>query len=144
MNILRRQFFIYPEIQKPLLMQVFFGLTLLSMIQAAGIFLAMKWMANQVAADISLVVDYRVLGTWKVFLYAAILIPMVLNLFIGLFIVLYTSNKFAGPLFRLEREIDKYLNKETDKVVVHFRTHDYLHSLAQKINQMSTKQNSLK
>ena len=142
MNILRRQFFIYPEIQKPLLKQVFFGLTLLSMIQALGIYLAMKWMANQVAADISLVVDYRVLGTWKVFLYAAILIPMVLNLVIGLFIVLYTSNKFAGPLFRLEREIDRYLNKETDKVIVHFRTHDHLHTLAQKINKMSLKQNS--
>ena len=142
MNILRRQFFIYPEIQKPLLKQVFFGLTLLSMIQALGIYLAMKWMANQVAADISLVVDYRVLGTWKIFLYAAILIPMVLNLFIGLFLVLFTSNKFAGPLFRLEREIDRYLNKETDKVVVHFRTHDHLHTLAQKINKMSLKQNS--
>ncbi len=142
MNIFKRQFFIYPEIQKPLLKQVFFGLTLLSMIQALGVYLAMKWMANQVAADISLVVDYRVLGTWKIFLYAAILIPMVLNLIIGLCIVLYTSNKFAGPLFRLEREIDRYLNKETDKVIVNFRTHDHLHSLAQKINKMSAKQNS--
>lgn len=134
MNILRRQYFIYPEIQKPLMMQIFVGLTILSVIQMAGIYLAMKWMGNQVAADISLVVDYRVLGSWKQFLYMAIILPMILNLVIGIFIVLYTSNKFAGPLFRLEREIDRYLSGETESVQVKFRTNDYLHSLATKIN----------
>lgn len=139
MNFLRRQYFIYPEIQKPLMMQIFVGLTILSMIQMAGIYLTMKWMAMQVAADISIVVDYRVLGPWKQFLYMSILLPMLVNLVIGIFIVLYTSNKFAGPLFRLEREIDRYLNGETDSVQVKFRTNDYLHTLAQKINSIDQK-----
>lgn len=139
MRLFRRQYFIYPEIQKPLMMQIFVGLTILSMIQMAGIYLAMKWMAAQVAADISIVVDYRVLGPWKQFLYLSIILPMILNLVIGIFIVLYTSNKFAGPLFRLEREIDRYLGGETDSIQVKFRTTDYLHSLAQKINSIDQK-----
>lgn len=96
-------------------------------------------MAAQVAADISIVVDYRVLGPWKQFLYLSIILPMIVNLVIGIFIVLYTSNKFAGPLFRLEREIDRYLNGETDSIQVKFRTTDYLHSLAQKINSIDEK-----
>lgn len=139
MNLLRRQYFIYPEIQKPLMMQIFVGLTILSIIQIAGIFLAMKWMGAQVAADITLVVDYRVLGPWKNFLYMAIILPMIVNLVIGIFIVLYTSNKFAGPLFRLEREIDRYLAGETDNIQVKFRTSDYLHTLATKINSIDQK-----
>lgn len=139
MKLLRRQYFIYPEIQKPLMMQIFVGLTVLSIIQMAGIYLAMKWMAHQVSADISIVVDYRVLGPWKNFLYLSVVLPMLLNLVIGTFIVLYTSNKFAGPLFRLEREIDRYLSGETDSVQVKFRTTDYLHTLAQKINSIDQK-----
>ena len=139
MNVLRRKYFIYPEIQKPLMYQIFFGLTLLSILQALGIYLAMKWMAAQVQADISIIIDYRVLGTWRKFLYLSIIVPMLLNLVIGLFIVLYTSNKFAGPLFRLEREIDRYLAGETDGVQVKFRTTDHLHSLAEKINAVDQK-----
>lgn len=139
MNFLRRQYFIYPEIQKPLMMQIFVGLTILTMIQMTGIFLAMQWMAAQVAADISIVVDYRVLGPWKNFLYMAVVLPMIVNLVIGIFIVLYTSNRFAGPLFRLEREIDRYLNGETDHIQVKFRTSDYLHTLATKINAIDQK-----
>lgn len=139
MNFLRRQYFIYPEIQKPLMMQIFVGLTLLSILQIVGIGLAMKWMGQQVAADISIVVDYRVLGPWKNFLYMAIVLPMIVNLVIGIFIVLYTSNKFAGPLFRLEREIDRYLGGETESIQVKFRTSDYLHSLANKINAIEEK-----
>ncbi|MFN3697573.1 MAG: hypothetical protein ACK4VO_09035 [Pseudobdellovibrio sp.] len=142
MNILRRTFFIYPEIQKPLLVQITIGLCVISCIQMFGIFLAMKWMAAQVAADISIVVDYRVLGSWKIFLYLAIILPMIVNLGIGLFIVLYISNKFAGPLFRLERELDRYINKETDQLSVKFRSNDYLHSLATKINALNKNQSN--
>lgn len=139
MNVFRRTFFIYPEIQRPLMVQIAVGLLVISLIQMFGIFLALKWMAMQVAADISIVVDYRVLGTWKLFLYLAIILPMIVNLFIGLFIVLYISNRFAGPLFRLEREIDRYLNNEVSELTVRFRAGDYLHTLANKINAIEQK-----
>jgi hypothetical protein len=140
-NILRRKYFIYPEIQKPLMLQIFIGLMTLSAIQMFGIYLSMKWMAAQVQADLTIVVDYRVLGPWKLFLYLAIFLPMILNMIIGIIIVLYTSNKFAGPLFRLEREIDRYLAGETDGIKVKFRTDDYLHKLAEKINAVDRKSN---
>lgn len=139
MMIFRRKYFIYPEIQKPLMLQISVGLVLLSSLQALGVYLALKWMAFQVQADLSIVVDYRVLGAWKLFLYMAILVPIIFNIAAGLFIVLYISNRFAGPLFRLEREIDRYLSGETDQLSVKFRTTDYLHSLADKINSISKK-----
>lgn len=139
MIFFKRKYFIYSEIQKPLMMQIVIGLILLSIIQMGGIYLAMKWMEAQVAGDITLVVDYRILGPWKNFLFLSVLLPMVINLAVGIFIVLYISNKFAGPLFRLEREIDFYLSGEAAHIQVKFRTNDYLQSLAQKINAINQK-----
>lgn len=99
----------------------------------------MRWLEALTRHDISIVVDYRVLGPWKTLLYISIVVPMVLNLVIGLFIVLYVSNKFAGPLFRLERELDLFLTGQKGKLEVKFRKDDYLHTLSEKINKLHTK-----
>jgi hypothetical protein len=69
---------------------------------------------------------------------------MIFNLIIGLFISLYISNRFAGPIFRLEREIDRYLRNEVSHVSVKLRTTDYLHSLAIKINAIELKEKQKK
>ncbi len=141
MNLLRRTYFIYPEIQKPLMKQIAIGLLLLTGLQILGVVLSMNWLAALTQADISIVVDQRVFGPWKNLLFLSVCIPVVLNLAIGIFIVLYVSNKFAGPLFRLERELDLYLNGEKPELSVKFRQTDYLHSLAEKINRLSPKKN---
>ena len=136
MNLLRRKYFIYPEIQLPLLKQIAIGLTLLTILQVSGVFLSMHWLEAVSGADISIVVDQRVLGPWKTLLFLSVCIPIVLNMAIGLSIVLYVSNRFAGPLFRLEKEIDLFLKGEKKELNVKFRNNDYLHSLAEKINKL--------
>ncbi len=136
MNILRRKYFIYPEIQLPLLKQIAIGLSILSALQVVGVYLSMQWLAAVSQADISIVVDQRVLGPWKNLLFLSVFIPVILNLIIGIFIVLFVSNKFAGPLFRLERELDQYISGEKNELTVRFRQGDYLHRLAEKINKV--------
>lgn len=137
MNFLRRKYFIYPEIQLPLMKQAAIGLALLTILQVAGIVLSMYWLESVAQADISIVVDQRVLGPWKRLLFLSVCIPVVLNLAIGMFIVLFVSNKFAGPLFRLEKEIDLFIKGEKKDLNVKFRNGDYLHTLAEKINKVS-------
>ena len=136
MNLLRRKYFIYPEIQLPLLKQIAIGLILLTILQVGGVILSMHWLEAVSKADISIVVDQRVLGPWKTLLFLSVCIPIVLNMAIGLSIVLYVSNRFAGPLFRLEKEIDLFLKGEKKELNVKFRNNDYLHSLAEKINKL--------
>ena len=134
MNFFRKTLLIYPEIQRPLLVQVIIGLSILAMIQACGIYFAMNWLSNRLNADMSLIIDHRVFGIWNKFLYAAVFIPMVLNIVVGMYLVLFVSNKFAGPLYRLEKEIDRYLNSETNELNIKFRNNDYLKDLASKVN----------
>ena len=141
MNILRRKYFIYPEIQLPLIKQTAIGLTLLTILQVSGVFLSMHWLEAVSKADISIVVDQRVLGPWKILLFLSVCIPVVLNLAIGMFIVLFVSNKFAGPLFRLEKEIDLFLKGEKKELNVKFRNNDYLHTLSEKINKLAVTKN---
>ncbi len=99
----------------------------------------MKWLEAKTQADISIVVDYRILGAWKNLLYFSVLVPMVMNFVLGFFILLYVSNKFAGPLFRLERELDLYLSGKKEMLHVQFRDSDFLQSLAKKINLLQKK-----
>lgn len=139
MNLFRKTYFIYPEIQRPLIKMVLFGLVLITLFQCGFIFLSMKWLETKIQADISVVVDYRVLGPWRNLLYLSVCFPIVINTLVGLAFILYVSNRFAGPLFRLERELDRYLSNENEVLEVKFRKDDYLHSLAVKINKLSVR-----
>lgn len=135
--VFRRRYFIYPEIQKPLIKQVVIGLTLLNLVQVLCLFLTMKWIESLVQGNISLVVDLRILGVWQKLIYASVIVPVLFNIVISLFITLYVSNRFAGPLFRLEREIDHFLAGNTNNLDVSFRKSDYLHSLSRKVNRLA-------
>lgn len=133
-NFLKRKYYIYPEIQKPLIKFVVTSIIIVSALQSLLIFFSMRWLENTIQADISIVVDYRVLGPWKNLLYFSVLIPMFMNIVLGFFFLLFVSNRFAGPLFRLERELDYFISGDKKVLTIQFRDHDYLHSLARKIN----------
>ncbi|MBC7741760.1 MAG: hypothetical protein H7061_06170 [Bdellovibrionaceae bacterium] len=133
MFFLRRKLFIYPEIQMPILKQVMGGLFLLSILQILGVSLSMVWLRHQTQLAIELVVDYRLLQPWKNLLYLSIILPILVNILIGIYLLLFISNRFAGPLFRLERELDKYI-ENGGKLQVHFRENDNLKALAHKVN----------
>lgn len=59
-----------------------------------------------------------------------------MNLFFSVLVSLYISNKFAGPLYRIEKELDEALNSKK-KIAIKLRKDDYLKSLAEKINKLS-------
>ena len=139
MNVFRRKLFIYPEIQTPLLKQVLGGLLILSILQVIGVSLSMIWLRYRTGLAVELVVDYRLLEPLKAFLYLAIIVPIIINFIIGLYLLLFISNRFAGPLFRLERELDNYLEKG-GKLNVKFRENDNLKVLADKVNRAFERQ----
>ncbi len=133
MNVFRRKLFIYPEIQTPLLKHVMGALFFLSVLQILGLSLSMVWLRHHSDMAIELVVDYRLLEPWKNLLYLSIIVPILINFLIGIYLLLFISNRFAGPLFRLERELDNYIEKG-GHLQVKFRENDNLKGLANKVN----------
>ncbi len=136
MNIFRKKYFIYPEIQKPILIQIVFGFVALCLIQVLCIYFSFQWLEHTTKVNLSILVDYRILGPWKKLLILAICVPLIMNLFFSILVSLYVSNKFAGPIYRMEKEIDQSLQSKK-KLAIKLRKDDYLKSLADKINKLS-------
>jgi hypothetical protein len=130
----RRQLLIYKEIQMPILKNMVFLLIALALIQVLGLLGAMWYLEWKTQLPINLVIDFRILNWWKSFLYLSVLVPIIFNSLIGIYFLLHFTNKFAGPLFRLERELDDCI--KTDKPFsIKFRDDDYLRSIAAKLNE---------
>ncbi|MFZ3230532.1 MAG: hypothetical protein WA160_10040 [Pseudobdellovibrio sp.] len=129
----RRQLLIYKEIQIPILKNMAFILFALAVVQVLGLLGAMWYLEWKTQMPINIVVDFRILGWWKTFLYLSVIIPIIFNCLIGLYFILHFSNKFAGPLFRLERELDECLSTGK-QFSIKFRDDDYLKSIATKLN----------
>ncbi len=136
MNIFRKKYFIYPEIQKPILIQIVLGFVALCVIQALCIYFSFQWLEQTTRVNLNILVDYRILGPWKNLLILAICVPLIMNLFFSILASLYVSNKFAGPIYRIEKEIDQSLHSKS-KLAIKLRKDDYLKSLADKINKLS-------
>jgi hypothetical protein len=140
MRFLHRQYLIYPEVQLPLVRNVLITLMIVSTIQILGIYFSMQWLQNLTRVKLDILVDQRVLGTWKNFLFLSILIPIIINALLSIFIVLVISNKFAGPIYRLEKEIREVLNKERPLLNVKLRKDDYLKRLADMVNELDRRE----
>ncbi len=136
MNIFRKKYFIYPEIQRPILNQIALGFIILCLVQALCIYFSFQWLEQTTKVNLNILVDSRVLGPWKDSMIFSICIPLVMNLFFSVLVSLYISNKFAGPLYRIEEELDEALNSKK-KIAIKLRKDDYLKSLAEKINKLS-------
>ena len=72
---------------------------------------------------------------------SAVAVPVVM--FVILRTVLVYSNKIAGPLYRLEKELDQILETNDFSVRIHFRKGDQLNSVADKINMLLDKMEPL-
>lgn len=138
MNIFRRKLLIYPEIQLPLLRNSIIGFLILVVLQVSGLVFSMIWLTHQTQLSMDIVVDYRILKPWKTLLYISIIAPVFVNLIVAAYLHLFISNRFAGPLFRLEKELDKYI-ENGNSVNISFRENDNLKNLAEKINQAINK-----
>ncbi len=145
MKLFRRQYFIYPEIQKLILIQIVLGVVLLSILQIFCIYLSVHWLEQSTKVNLSILVDARVLGPWKKLLFLSLIIPLMINVILSVMIALFVSNKFAGPIYRIEKEIDTYLKNSDQKLNpqlnaqlnIQLRKNDYLKSLAHKINRIA-------
>lgn len=139
MKIFRRKYFIYPEIQKPLLSLAALSFLTTISISILAVYGSVRWLNSVTNFDVSLVVDYRILSAWKNILLVSFGLLALINFGFSVYFVLFVSNKFAGPIYRLEREIDMFLNNEKKELAVSFRKNDCLHRLAGKINQIQKK-----
>jgi len=129
----RRQLLIYKEIQVPIIKNMIGLLLALAIIQVSALLVAMKYLEWKTQLPLNIVVDFRILNWWKSFLYLSVLVPIIFNTLIGIYFLLHFTNKFAGPLFRLERELDECI-KTDKKLSIKFRDDDYLRSIAAKLN----------
>jgi hypothetical protein len=59
-----------------------------------------------------------------------------MNLIFSILLSLYISNKFSGPIYHIENELDETLQSKK-KINIKLRKDDYLKSLAEKINKLS-------
>jgi len=139
MEIFRRKYFIYPEIQKPLLRLAALTFLTTIIISILAFYSSLYWLNSVTQLNPSLVVDYKILGAWKNILLAIFCLLAVINFSFSIYFVLFVSNRFAGPIFRLEREIDMFLSGEKKELSVSFRKNDCLHRLAEKINLIQKK-----
>ena len=121
MMVFRRKYFIYPEIQKPILIQIISGVVILSAIQVGLMCLSIYWLEHSSKVNMSILVDARVLGPWKNLMILSFVVPAIMNLAISTFVALYVSNKFAGPIYRIEKEIDAHLINKESKLEIKLR-----------------------
>jgi hypothetical protein len=55
---------------------------------------------------------------------------------IGTFVALWVSRRIAGPLYRIEMDLERLLRGASDGVRVHLREGDQLQHLAELVNQL--------
>ncbi len=132
----RRKKFVGTPFQKKLLFLVFAAAVIPAAIVALCLYyLIFNLLASQIA--IPEAIAYNVIPVaQKVFGIVAVAIPIVL--IVIWFVALELSHRIAGPLFRLEKELDTRLRGDR-KGPIKLREHDELKNLAEKINRLIEK-----
>lgn len=143
MQIFKKKYFIHPEIQKPLIVVFLSSFTFLLVIQIVALYVSIFWLSHMAEMNMSLVVDFHLLDIWKRMLFFIFFISGAVNLGLSVFMTIFISNKFAGPIYRLEKELDLFISGERKEFNVNFRRTDYLRPLAQKINQILSHKNEV-
>ena len=143
MQVFRKKYFIHPEIQRPLLIVFITSFVLLILIQIIAFYASIAWLGSMTELNMSLIVDFQLLEVWKKMLLFIFFVSSAVNLSLAIFMTVFISNRFAGPIYRLEKELDLYISGEKKQFNVSFRKTDYLHPLAEKINQALNNQNNL-
>lgn len=139
MQIFKKKYFVHPEIQRPLIVIFLSSFSFLLVIQIVALYVSLFWLSHMAEMNISLVVDFHLLDVWKRILFFIFFISGAVNLGLSVFMTMFISNKFAGPIYRLEKELDLFISGEKKEFSVNFRRTDYLRPLAQKINEVLQK-----
>lgn len=66
----------------------------------------------------------------------------VLSLAIGTFVSIWVSRRIAGPLYRIEKDIQNLLDGAAQGTQIHLREGDHLQHLADLVNQLMERRKS--
>jgi hypothetical protein len=131
----RKTLLIYPEIQKPL---VYIGITLvlaLTLIQILTlIYFIFKYRYGDVEFHFSMLQEV----VFNIFYYRAsllliLLVPFILTVLILGRYLLFISNKYAGPIYKIEKSLDQ-INETGEFQEIKIRSTDFLITFVDKLN----------
>ena len=129
----RRKKFIDTLLQRKIMILVFFAAVVPAAIVAACLYyLIFNMMAWQLG--IPEFVAYNLIPVARK-VNLIILIALPISLFVIWFIALELSHRVAGPLYRLEKELDERISGEKKSPII-LRAKDELKALADKINKL--------
>ncbi|MCC2679349.1 MAG: hypothetical protein K0R29_1925 [Pseudobdellovibrio sp.] len=132
----RTKFLIYPEIQMPL---VYIGITLVLIISLIQILTLIIFIYKYRYGDAQFHWSSLQEVVFNIFYYRArlLLILVVPFLLICFFLgryLLFISNKFAGPIYKIEKELDQ-INETGTFREIQIRSSDFLQKFVEKLNQ---------
>ena len=132
----RKTLLIYPEIQKPL---VYIGITLvlaITLIQVLSlIYFIFKYRYGDAQFHFSMLQEV----VFNIFYYRAsllliLLMPLTLTILILGRFLLFISNKYAGPIYKIEKSLDR-INETGEFQEIQIRKSDFLIKFVDKLNQ---------
>ncbi len=132
----RKTLLIYPEIQKPL---VYIGITLvlaITLIQVLSlIYFIFKYRYGDAQFHFSMLQEV----VFNIFYYRAsllliLLVPFILTILILGRYLLFISNKYAGPIYKIEKSLDR-INETGEFQEIQIRKSDFLIKFVDKLNQ---------
>ena len=131
----RKTFLIYPQIQRPLIYMSLSLVLMVTLLNFVGlIFFLYRYRYGDVDFQWGLIQDVLFNNFWvHSQLLMILLIPLVI--IIGLFYRYFTiiSNKFAGPIYKIEKELDHVINTG-EFSPVEIRSTDVLVTFVAKLN----------
>lgn len=136
----RKKLLIYPEIQLPLL---YASIGLAFVVTAIHLVTLFYFVFRYRYGDIDFRFDMILDVVFNIFVLRAKLLFILLIsfgavLFVFIRYYLYLSNKFAGPLYQIEKTLDK-INNEGVYQEISIRKKDFLHRFIVKLNQSLSK-----
>ena len=135
----RKRYLINRKLQFKYLLLVFLAMLVPTLVCGSAIYYLI-W--QTIAAEIAIpeaIVENLIPALYKVNLILLVALPIVFG--VMLLISVYVSHKIAGPMYRLERELDKISSGDYSGRIT-LRSKDELKEIADKINTLLDRLNS--
>ncbi len=135
-HVIRKQYFIKGPIQSRYLILVLFSMIIPTLLVSGCLYYLI---ATLMAAELGLpesIYGHLVPVLKKINIYLAVGLPIVFAIIF--FYAVIVSHRLAGPIFRLEKDLDKIIAGD-HSVRIRFRAKDRLDALAYKVNQVLEK-----
>ena len=129
----RTQYFIKGPIQSRYLILTLISMIVPTLVVAGGLYYLQSTLMAEELALPEIIYGHLIPVLKKINLYLAVALPLIF--LIIFFYAVIISHRLAGPIFRLEKDLDKIIEGD-HSVRIRFRSKDCLDSLAVKLNQV--------